>query len=180
MLNKASRELKKQKGERAVEHTVNHPNYFESLNVLLDGIADNEKRELFKKLATEIHKMRDTGYNTSSCLALIELYRDISYALDGKLIPDVQERFERLIGKEVKFVKMQEPDDSDIWEIGDMATGAAANLQPLQDKRDLGEEEVRLNEDLMKILDYRLASLPDEAVWDFVAQSILSESKELG
>lgn len=180
LLNKVSRKLKKQKVERAVEHAVNHPNYFEYLNVLLDSIADPEKRELFKRLSKEIHKMRENGYNTTAWMSLIELYRDISYALDGKLIPDVQVRFERLIGNEVKFVKMQEPDDSDIWEIGDLATGAAANLQPLQDKSNLGEEEVLLNEYLIKILDYRLASLPDEAAWDFVAQSILSISKELG
>lgn len=133
-----------------------------------------------RPLAKEINEMRENGYNTTAWMSLIELYRDISYAIDGKLIPDVQVRFERLIGKEVKYVKMQEPDDSDLWEIGDMATGAAANLQPLQGKSNLGEEEVRLNEYLMEILNYRLASLPDEAAWDFVAQSILSETKELG
>lgn len=93
------------------------------------------------------------------------------------MIPVVKIRFEHLIGKEVKPVKLQELDDSDIWEIGDSAKGAAVNLQPLQDKSNLEEEEVSLNEYLMEILDYRLASLPAEAAWDFVAQSILEEPK---
>jgi hypothetical protein len=178
LLNKASREFKKEKADRSIDYGVNHPDFFSSFMIQLDHIADDKQRKLLKKLAKLIHQMREDGLEMDKMAVLIKLYKDISYTLDGNLIPSVRERFERIVGKEVKFVKMQEPDNSDIWEIGDMAVGAAANLQSLKAKKNLGEQEVLLNEYLMEILDYRLASLPDEAAWDFVAQSVLIHSKK--
>lgn len=180
LLNKASRELHKQKADRGIEYGVHHPNYYSSLKTRLDSIIDEQKRELLKKMAQLIHQMGGSGYETGNAAPFIELYRDISYSVNGYLIPSIRKRFERIVLKEVKHVRMQEPDNSDLWEICNIAEGAAANIRPLQDESELGKEEVLLNEYLMEILDYRLASLPDEAAWDFVAQSILSDSKNLG
>ena len=177
LLNKVSRELHKQKAERSLMYGVHHPNYYSSLKTQLDSISDEKLRALLKKMAQLIHQMRGSEYETGNAATLIGLYQGISYSVNGFLIPSIRERFERIVLKEVKHVRMQEPDNSDLWEICNMAEGAVANLQSLQDENDLGEEEVLLNEYLKEILDYRLASLPDETAWDFVVQSILDESK---
>lgn len=81
------------------------------------------------------------------------------------MIPEIQERFERIINREVKYLKMQEPDNNDLWEIGDKTMANVATQQPIHEE--IGEQDKIINGYILELLDYRLSTLSDESAWFF-------------
>ena len=137
-------------------------------------ISNPEIRNILKNWANHIHGLQQQDHSPEFSYKLLNTYRNLSIMLNHHLIPEIQERLKRIIKKEVKYLKMQEPDNNDLWEVGDKAIANIAIQQPIHDE--FGEQYQIINGYILELLDYRLSTLSDETAWDFVAQSILDHS----
>lgn len=157
------------------DHRVGGPKYFAALQGVLKGIHDEKLVGVLKRFGEHVQEINSGEYSTESSLKLIKLYTELSRDLDEQLTPEMQDRFRKILKKEVEFIRMEELDNDDVREMAEKAKATSYIQMPQED--DLSEQQQLVNFYLHKILDYRLSTLPDNAAWDFVAQSILNESK---
>ena len=175
-LRKLQQETHKAAYGEVDDHRVGGPKYFAALQGVLKGINDEKLVSVLKHFGEHIQEMNGDEYDTGSSLKLIKLYLELSRDLDEQLTPEMQDRFRKILKKEVEFIRMEESDNDDVREMAEKAK-ATSHIQRAQ-KDDLTDQQQLVNFYLNKILDYRLSTLPDNAAWDFVAQSVLIHSKK--
>ncbi|TYP94889.1 hypothetical protein LX73_0182 [Fodinibius salinus] len=156
------------------EHKVGSPKYFAALHGVLLGISDQKLVEALSKFGDHIRTMGEGEYNPEQGMQLIRCYAELNDELEIMLVPEVQKRFRNILKKDVEFIRMKDSDNGDLNEIADRTRMASEKQKPMLGSLD--EQEQLVNYYLSKLLDYRLSTLPEEAAWDFVAQSILDHS----
>jgi len=174
-LRKLQQETHKAAYGEVDDHRVGDPKYFAALQGVLKGINNEKLVSVLKRFGEHIQEMGREEYNTESSLKLIRLYMELSRNLNQQLTPGNQDRFRKILKKEVEFIRMEQSDNDDVREMAEKAKATSHIQRPQKD--DLTEQQQLVNFYLDKILDYRLSTLPENAAWDFVAQSILAESK---
>ena len=148
---------------------------YERLNGLLEILDDVPKRELLQKFLTQIFQMTKGSYDPKLHFENIRTYERIGYLFDQVLISALIGKFQRHIKKEVKFLQMKE--NSYIGnESCDLAIGSIQNLNTTHEEPSQQQKyEIVL---LYEIFNFRLSTLNEEQVWDYMAQTILEESKK--
>lgn len=147
---------------------------YERLNGLLEILDDVPKRELLQKFLTQIFQMTKGSYDPKLHFDNIRTYERIGYLFDQVLISALIGKFQRHIKKEVKFLQMKE--NSYIGnESCDLAIGSIQNLNTTHEEPSQQQKyEIVL---LYEIFNFRLSTLNEEQVWDYMAQIIMEETK---
>ena len=148
---------------------------YERLHGLLGILDDVPKRELLQKFLTQIFQMAKGSYDPELHFENVRSYERIGILFDQDLISTLIEKFQRHIKKEVKFLQMKE--NGYIGnEACDLAIGSIQNLNTTHEEPSQQQKyEIVL---LYEIFNFRLSTLNEEQVWDYMAQTILEESKK--
>jgi len=173
-LRKAKQSFHKATYGEVEEHKVGSPQYFAALEGVLLGLSDEKLSQALNKFGEQVKTMGEEEYTPEQGMQLIRCYAELSEELEMMLAPEVQKRFRNILRKDVEFIRMKGSDNSDLDEIADRVRMTSEKQEPMLGVLD--EQEQLVNYYLTKILDYRLSTLPEEAAWDFVAQSILDQS----
>jgi len=146
---------------------------YERLHGLLEILDDLPKRELLQKFLTQIFQMTKGSYDPELHFKNIRTYERIGYLFDQDLISALIGKFLRHITKEVKFLQIKE--NSYIGnEACDLAIGSIQNLTTTHEEPSQQQKyEIVL---LYAIFNFRLSTLDEEQVWDYMAQTIIEET----
>ena len=147
---------------------------YERLHGLLGILDDVPKRELLQKFLTQIFQMAKGSYDPELHFENVRSYERIGILFDQDLISTLIEKFQRHIKKEVKFLQMKE--NGYIGnEACDLAIGSIQNLNTTHEEPSQQQKyEIVL---LYEIFNFRLSTLNEEQVWDYLAQTIMEETK---
>jgi|GEM_PF-3003983 len=148
---------------------------YERLHGLLEILDDVPKRELLQKFLTQIFQMTKGSYDHELHFENIKCYERIGILFDQDLISALIGKFQRHINKEVKFLQMKETAYIGN-EVCDLAIGTIHNLTTTYEEP--SQQQIYEIVMLYEIFNFRLSTLDDEQAWDFMAQTILEESKK--
>jgi hypothetical protein len=141
---------------------------------LLEILDETPQREILYTLLDQIYRMTETSYDPDLHFEHIRSYEKIGKSFDQNLITSLISKLGHHVKKEVKFLQMKDTDYLNN-EVCEFAIGSIQNLTASHDKPSKQQTyEIVL---LYEIFNYRLSTLNDEQVWDFMAQSIMEESK---
>jgi len=147
---------------------------YERLLGLLEILEDDLKRELLQKFLTQIYQMANGSYDPELHFENIRSYERIGVLFDQDLISALVVRFQRHIKKEVKYLQMTDTDFVSN-EVCDLAIGSIHNLTTTYgEPSEQQKYEIAL---LYEIFNFRLSTLNEEQVWDFMAQTIMEETR---
>lgn len=141
----------------------------------LPKILENvPKRELLQKFLTQNFQMTKGSYDPDLHFENIRSYERIGILFDQDLISALISKLRPHVKKEVKFLQMKETDyinnEACALAIGSIQNLTATYNEPTQQQT----YEIVL---LYEIFSFRLSTLNQEQVWDFMAQSIMEEIK---
>jgi len=134
----------------------------------LSIIESQERKEMLEGILDQVQNLKENEYTPEAHYRLIKEYYSAGQNFRTKFFPDISKRFQNLVVKEVKFLKMQTPDYDK--KCG-FAIGSVGNLIPIEGEP--VKQEHYLNALLNMIIDFRLNTLSDQQAWDFIAQSVL-------
>ena len=174
-LDKLLHSFHKFHNKSAEDTKIEAPEYIGSIDKHLNRLKDKKvNMALFRFTFTLVDIKED--HDAELSYKLLRNYKELCLILDEKLSPHVQRRFNKILKKDVEYIRMQEAKNGvgEIMDIADSVRMLADQQQPMLGN--LTEQEQIINYYLHKILDFRLATLPEEEAWDFIAQSILEEA----
>jgi len=147
---------------------------YERLYALLEILEDVPKREFLEKFLTQIFQMTKVPYDPELHFENIRSYEKIGILFGQDLISALIVNFQRHIKKEVKFLQMKE--SSYIGdEVCNLAIGSIQNLTNVYEEPSQQQKyEIVL---LYEIFNYRLSTLDEEQAWDYMAQTIMEETR---
>lgn len=150
---------------------------YQEISSFLPAIENKKHQGILQKILDQIHSLSKESYSTENHIGLIVNYELVGANFGNTLIQYLLDRYQRLVKKEVRYLKMQAPDNDFFHRVCDKAEASIANLTSVRTALD--QQQKYTNVLLKEIMDYRLFSLDDETAWDFAAQSILTETQTI-
>lgn len=150
---------------------------YQEISSLLQVIENKKHRGILQKILDQVNTLAKESYATKNHIGLVIFYELIGSNFDNTLVNYYLDRYQRLVEKEVRYLKMQAPENKFFHGVCDKAMASIANL--ISVRGDLDQQQKYTNVLLKEVIDYRLYTLKDETAWDFAAQSILTETQTI-